>query len=209
MASLGLQILGVSLAVLGWIGNILICMLPMWKVSAFIGNNIVVAQTIWEGLWMNCVVQSTGQMQCKMYESLLALPPELQAARAMIVIAILLSLFGVLLSVVGGKCTTCIDDKGAKARVAISAGIFFILSGLLCMVIVSFFAHSVIKDFYDPLVPVSHRRELGPCLYLGWGASGLLLVGGALLSCQCPPREDRYNGPKYSPKATSPAKEFV
>uniref|UniRef100_A0A3B4UZR3 Claudin n=1 Tax=Seriola dumerili TaxID=41447 RepID=A0A3B4UZR3_SERDU len=106
MASLGLQILGVGLAVLGWIGNILICMLPLWKVSAFIGNNIVVAQSIWEGLWMTCVVQSTGQMQCKVYDSLLALPPDLQAARAMVVIAILFSLFGLLLSVVGGKCTT-------------------------------------------------------------------------------------------------------
>uniref|UniRef100_A0A8D2ZGT3 Claudin n=1 Tax=Scophthalmus maximus TaxID=52904 RepID=A0A8D2ZGT3_SCOMX len=131
MASLGLQILGIGLAVLGWIGNILICMLPLWKVSAFIGNNIVVAQTIWEGLWMTCVVQSTGQMQCKVYDSLLALPPDLQAARAMVVIAILFSLFGLLLSVVGGKCTTCVGDKAAKARVAISAGVFFLLSGAL------------------------------------------------------------------------------
>uniref|UniRef100_A0A3P9NWG2 Claudin n=1 Tax=Poecilia reticulata TaxID=8081 RepID=A0A3P9NWG2_POERE len=111
MASLGLQILGVALAVIGWLGNILICALPLWRVSAFIGNNIVVAQSIWEGLWMSCVVQSTGQMQCKVYDSLLALPPDLQAARAMIVISILFSFFGLLLSVVGGKCTTCIEDE--------------------------------------------------------------------------------------------------
>ncbi|XP_022594455.1 claudin-4-like [Seriola lalandi dorsalis] len=210
MASLGLQILGVGLAVLGWIGNILICMLPLWKVSAFIGNNIVVAQSIWEGLWMTCVVQSTGQMQCKVYDSLLALPPDLQAARAMVVIAILFSLFGLLLSVVGGKCTTCIGDKAAKARVAISAGVFFILSGALCLVTVSLPANTIIKDFYNPLVPDAQRRELGACLYVGWGASGLLLIGGALLCCQCPSGRDRYNGPKYSPpKSTTPGKEFV
>ncbi|KAK2828232.1 hypothetical protein Q5P01_019266 [Channa striata] len=181
MASLGLQILGIGLAVLGWIGNILICMLPMWKVSAFIGNNIVVAQSIWEGLWMTCVVQSTGQMQCKVYDSLLALPPDLQAARAMVVIGILFSLFGLLLSVVGGKCTTCIGDKAAKARVAISAGLFFVLSGALCLVTVSLPANTIIKDFYNPLLPDAQRRELGACLYVGWGASGLLLIGGALL----------------------------
>ncbi|XP_074468367.1 claudin-4-like isoform X2 [Sebastes fasciatus] len=161
MASLGLQILGVGLAVLGWIGNILICMLPLWKVSAFIGNNIVVAQTMWEGLWMTCVVQSTGQMQCKVYDSLLALPPDLQAARAMVVIAILFSLFGLLLSVVGGKCTTCVGDKVAKARVAISAGVFFVLSGALCLVTVSLPANTIIKDFYNPMVPDAQRRELG------------------------------------------------
>ncbi|CAI5643233.1 unnamed protein product [Oreochromis niloticus] len=210
MASLGLQILGVGLAVLGWIGNLLICMLPLWKVSAFIGNNIVVAQTIWEGLWMSCVVQSTGQMQCKVYDSLLALPPDLQAARAMIVISILFSLFGLLLSVVGGKCTTCVGDKMAKARVAISAGFFFILSGALCLVTVSLPANTIIKDFYNPMVPDAQRRELGACLYVGWGAAGLLLIGGSLLCCQCPSGDDRYSGPKYSPpKSTTPGKEFV
>uniref|UniRef100_H2LCK7 Claudin n=1 Tax=Oryzias latipes TaxID=8090 RepID=H2LCK7_ORYLA len=160
MASLGLQILGVALAVFGWLGNIFICMLPMWKVSAFIGNNIVVAQTIWEGLWMSCVVQSTGQMQCKVYDSLLSLPPDLQAARAMVVIAILLSLFGLLLSVVGGKCTTCIEDETAKARVAVSAGVFFILSGALCLITVSLPANTIIKDFYNPMIQDAQRREL-------------------------------------------------
>ncbi|XP_059207616.1 claudin-like protein ZF-A89 [Centropristis striata] len=210
MASLGLQILGVGLAVLGWIGTILICMLPLWKVSAFIGNNIVVAQAIWEGLWMSCVVQSTGQMQCKMHDSLLGLPPDLQAARAMVVISILFSLFGLLLSVVGAKCTTCVGDKATKARVAISGGVFFLLSGALCLVTVSLPANTIIKDFYNPLVPDAQRRELGACLYVGWGASGLLLIGGALLCCQCPSREGRYNGAKYSaPKSTTPGKEFV
>ncbi|CAL8266279.1 unnamed protein product [Merluccius merluccius] len=210
MASLGLQILGVGLAVLGWLGNIVVCVLPMWKVSAFVGNNIVTAQTTWEGLWMSCVVQSTGQMQCKIYDSLLALPADLQAARAMVVIAILLSLLAILLSVVGGECTTCVGDAGAKARVAIAAGVCFVLSGALCLVTVCWPANTIVKDFYNPMVPDSQRRELGACLYVGWGASGLLLVGGALLCCQCPSREDRYSGGKYTPpKSTIPGKEFV
>uniref|UniRef100_H3BZT9 Claudin n=1 Tax=Tetraodon nigroviridis TaxID=99883 RepID=H3BZT9_TETNG len=183
MASLGLQILGVGLAVLGWIGNILICMLPLWKVSAFIGNNIVVAQTIWEGLWMTCVVQSTGQMQCKVYDSLLALPPDLQAARAMVVIAILFSLFGLLLSVVGGKCTRFMDEEeeGAKAKVMIIAGIFFILSGILVLIPVSWTANVIIQDFYNPIICRSQRREIGAALYIGWATAALLLIGGAML----------------------------
>ncbi|TNN48292.1 Claudin-6 [Liparis tanakae] len=138
------------------------------------------------------------QMQCKVYDSLLALPSDLQAARAMVVIAILFSLFGLLLSVVGGKCTTCVGDKVTKGRVAISAGVFFMLSGALCLVTVSLPANTIIKDFYNPLVPDSQRRELGACLYVGWGASGLLLIGGALLCCQCPSGGDRYNGANRS-----------
>uniref|UniRef100_A0A4W5JWF7 Claudin n=1 Tax=Hucho hucho TaxID=62062 RepID=A0A4W5JWF7_9TELE len=99
MASAGLQILGISMAIIGWIGDIIICALPMWKVTAFIGNNIVTAQIFWEGLWMNCVIQSTGQMQCKVYDSMLALPQDLQAARALVVISILVAVIGLPLMV--------------------------------------------------------------------------------------------------------------
>ncbi|KAB0394262.1 hypothetical protein E2I00_007176 [Balaenoptera physalus] len=131
MASMGLQVMGIALAVLGWLGAILSCALPMWRVTAFIGSNIVTSQTIWEGLWMNCVVQSTGQMQCKVYDSLLALPQDLQAARALIVVCIILAVLGVLLSVVGGKCTNCVEDESAKAKTMIVAGVVFLLAGLL------------------------------------------------------------------------------
>ena len=68
MATMTMQLGGLVLAVLGWLGSILTCALPMWKVTAFIGYNIVVAQVFWEGLWMNCVYESTGQMQCKVYD---------------------------------------------------------------------------------------------------------------------------------------------
>uniref|UniRef100_A0A3Q4BEC5 Claudin n=1 Tax=Mola mola TaxID=94237 RepID=A0A3Q4BEC5_MOLML len=71
------KLVGVCLAILGFLGTILICGLPMWKVTAFVGANIVTAQVFWEGLWMNCVIQSTGHSQCKAYDSLLALPQEL------------------------------------------------------------------------------------------------------------------------------------
>ncbi|KAJ3588896.1 hypothetical protein NHX12_009750 [Muraenolepis orangiensis] len=210
MASMGLQIVAVGLAVLGWLGNIIICMLPMWKVSAFVGNNIVVAQTIWEGLWMSCVVQSTGQMQCKIYDSLLALPADLQAARAMVIIGILLSMLAILLAVVGGECTTCVGHKPAKARVAVAAGVLLVFSGALCLVTVCWPANAIIKDFYNPVVPDAQRRELGACLYVGWGASGLLLIAGILLCCQCPSRGGRYAGGKSTPpRSTTPGKEFV
>uniref|UniRef100_A0A673ISK7 Claudin-4-like n=1 Tax=Sinocyclocheilus rhinocerous TaxID=307959 RepID=A0A673ISK7_9TELE len=109
MAALGLEILGVTLAVLGWIVGIVSCALPMWKVTAFIGVNIVTAQTIWEGIWMNCVVQSTGQMQCKVYDSMLALSSDLQAARALCVIAIVMGVLGLLLSIIGAKL--CVNKR--------------------------------------------------------------------------------------------------
>lgn len=206
---MGLQVLGISLAVLGWLGAILSCALPMWRVTAFIGSNIVTAQTSWEGLWMNCVVQSTGQMQCKVYDSLLALPQDLQAARALIVISILVAALGMLLSVVGGKCTNCVEDETIKAKTMIGAGMVFLLASLLVMVPVSWTAHNIIRDFYNPLVAAGQKREMGAALYIGWAASGLLLLGGALLCCNCPPRADKPFSAKYSAARSAPASNYV
>ncbi|EMP38460.1 Claudin-4 [Chelonia mydas] len=97
----------------------------MWKLMAFIGNNIMVEQIIWEGLWMNCIVQSTGQMQCKVDNSRLVLPQDLQAAHALVVISVLLSLLALLVSVVGTKCTNCMEDEGSKARIMIVSRAIF------------------------------------------------------------------------------------
>lgn len=206
---MGLQVLGIALAVLGWLGAILSCALPMWRVSAFIGSNIVTAQTNWEGLWMNCVVQSTGQMQCKVYDSLLALPQDLQAARALMVVCIIVAALGMLLSVVGGKCTNCLEDEATKAKTMIVAGVVFLVAGLLVMVPVSWTANNVIRDFYNPLVASGQKREMGASLYIGWAASGLLLLGGALLCCTCPPRADKPYSAKYSAARSAATSNYV
>ncbi|XP_010866188.2 claudin-like protein ZF-A89 [Esox lucius] len=198
MSSAGLQVLGISLAIIGWIGDIVICALPMWKVTAFMGSNIVTAQTFWEGLWMNCVIQSTGQMQCKVYDSMLALPRDLQVARALVVISILVAVIGILLSVAGGKCTNCIEDQATKAKVAIISGVFFIVAGVLCLIPVSWSANTVIRDFYDPLLTDAQRREIGASLFIGWGSAVLLLLGGSLLCCHCTKRKDNGYSAKYS-----------
>ncbi|XP_029374511.1 claudin-4-like [Echeneis naucrates] len=198
MVSTGKQILGMVLAVIGFLGTILICALPMWKVTAFIGANIITAQVIWEGLWMNCVMQSTGQMQCKVYDSLLALPQDLQAARALVVIAIIVGAFGILLSVVGGKCTNCVEDQREKCKVAIAAGIMFLIAGLMVLIPVCWIANTIIRDFYNPVLINAQRRELGAALYMGWGTAALLFLGGSLLCSSCPPRDENSYDVKYS-----------
>ncbi|XP_072558375.1 claudin-4-like [Paramormyrops kingsleyae] len=210
MASMGKEILGLALAIIGFLGVIIVCALPMWKVTAFIGANIVTAQIIWEGLWMNCVTQSTGQMQCKVYDSMLALPQDLQAARALVVIAIIVAFFAILLAVVGGQCTNCIEDEASKAKVTIGSGIAFIIAGVLCLIPVCWSANTIIRDFYNPLLTEAQRRELGASLYIGWGAAGLLILGGGLLCTTCPPKEDKGYNVKYSqPRSTANSKAYV
>ncbi|KAF6718191.1 Claudin-4 [Oryzias melastigma] len=188
MSSAGVEILGMILAVAGWLGVMVACGLPMWRVTAYIGQNIVISQVIWEGLWMNCSVQSTGQMHCKVHESMLGLAVDLQAARALVIVSMVLSIVGIGLSVAGAKCTNCSGDESRKPRLVAAAGVTFVVAGLLMLVAVSWTAHAIVLGFYDPLLEETAKREFGNALYFGWAASCLLIVGGALLCCSCPSR---------------------
>ncbi|KAL3991447.1 collagen type III alpha [Sarotherodon galilaeus] len=187
MVSAGFQMLGTALCIIGWIGVIVICALPQWRVSAFIGQNI-----------------STGQMQCKVYDSMLALSSDLQAARALTIIAILLGIIGILLAMAGGKCTNCVEDEGSKSKIGIASGVVFIIAGVLCLVPVCWTANTVIQEFYNPMYNASQKRELGASLFIGWGAGGLLIIGGAFLCANCPPK-DNYSAKYSAPRSSAPA----
>ncbi|XP_028277929.1 claudin-4-like [Parambassis ranga] len=142
MASMGMQLLASALCLLGYVGVIISCIMPMWRVTAFVGSTIVTAQIIWEGIWMSCAVESTGHMQCKVYDSLLALGTDLQATRAFIVLAIIVGGVGLILAFVGGKCTrsvvrgfysTTVDaqkrELGASLCIGWGASILLCLGG--------------------------------------------------------------------------------
>ncbi|XP_061733484.1 claudin-4-like [Nerophis ophidion] len=220
MVSLGMQMAGCVLALFGWIGVLIVCGSPMWRVTAFIGSNIITSQTIWEGLWMTCVVQSTGQMQCKVYDSMLALTTDLQAARALVMVSILVGVVGLLVAFASGKCTSFISDERAKARASVAGGVLLIISGLLCIIPVSWTASIIIRDFYNPSLVDAQRRELGSSLYIGWGAGGLLLLAGALLCASCVPKRNeatdyplnrsmREYSPPYSMGSYTPTKTYI
>lgn len=80
MANSGFQLLGYFLALGGWIGIISTTMLPQWKVSSYSGDAIIMAVGLYEGLWMSCASQSTGQVQCKLFDSLLSLDSKYDGA---------------------------------------------------------------------------------------------------------------------------------
>ncbi|KAF7206072.1 claudin-7-B [Nothobranchius furzeri] len=187
MANSGLQMLGFALALLGAIALIVGTILPQWKMSAFIGSNIITAVSMYEGLWMTCAFQSTGQMQCKVYDSILQLNSALQATRALMVVSIIVSLAGMGVASMGMKCTTCGgDDKTRKARIALTGGIIILVGALASLIACGWYTNDIVRAFYDPFTPVNTKYEFGAAIFIAWAGAFLTLVGGCMLSHSCP-----------------------
>ncbi|XP_069623738.1 claudin-7 [Ranitomeya imitator] len=215
MANSGLQILGFMMALLGWIGLVAATIMPQWRMSSYAGDNIITAIAVYQGLWMSCAMQSTGQIQCKVYDSMLQLDAALQATRALMVVSIVVGIFGLAVSATGMKCTKCGgDDKVKKARIAMTGGFVFLLAGLAALIACSWYGNQIIRDFYNPLTPINTKYEFGAGVFLGWAGSLLVILGGALLSCSCP-RKNNYGNRGYPKggggrtKAPSSGKDYV
>ncbi|CAM2104309.1 claudin-19 isoform X1 [Caretta caretta] len=198
MANAGLQLLGYFLALGGWVGTICSAALPQWKQSSYAGDAIITAVGLCEGLWMSCASQSTGQVQCKLHDSLLSLGVHLQTSRALMVVSILLGFVGVIVSVVGMKCTKVGDENPViKSRIAVAGGILFLIAGLCTLTAVSWYATQVTYEFFNPKTPVNARYEFGSALFVGWAAASLTMLGGSFLCCSCPTPPEEKRGQQY------------
>ncbi|XP_058236738.1 claudin-4 [Hemibagrus wyckioides] len=181
MPTTGLQVLGIVVSIAGWVGGALVCAAPFWRVSAFVGDELVVYEVLWEGLWMTCLSQP-GKLQCKVYDSALALTGSTQFCRVMVILSLLCGLFALPLGVIGMKCTHCLEGAhDTKSRLVRIAGGIFMVAGVAFFLPVFWTTFSVIRDFYDLKVAPPLKRELGPALYLGGGVAFMMLAGGVML----------------------------
>lgn len=177
-----LEIIALVLGFIGLFGAVTTTALPTWKVSAFIGANLVVMEDLWEGLWMNCWRQENIKMQCKVYDSLLILAPELQAARGLMVVSIIIVFISLLITGSGIQQSNCCGDNTRGKNITLAlGGIFFLLSCLITLIPVCWVGFTVINRFYNPLITDGQKRELGSALFIGWATSGVLLVTGILI----------------------------
>ncbi|XP_015277878.1 PREDICTED: claudin-14 [Gekko japonicus] len=185
MAGMAIQLLGFFLSLLGLAGTITATILPHWWKTAHVGTNIITAVAYMKGLWMECVWHSTGIYQCQLHRSPLALPHDLQAARALMVISCVLSVLACVVSAIGMKCTRCAKGSSAKNVIAILGGILFVLAGLTCLIPISWSTSDVVTDFYNPMLPNGMKYEIGQALYIGFASASLNIIGGAILCASC------------------------
>lgn len=193
-----LEILALVLGAIGLVGTIAVTVLPMWKVTAFIGPNLIVMEAQWEGLWMACIRQADISMQCKVYDSLLILPGDIQAARGLMCVSIVLAFLAVLVSVCGMRGTDWYQhDSRGKNVILLVGGCLFVAAGLATLIPVSWSTYTIVRDFYNPLVLESLKREIGQALYVGFATFLVLLVAGVMLLCRYAPRQgkDEDDGP--------------
>ncbi|XP_061753825.1 claudin-7-B [Nerophis ophidion] len=208
MANSGLQMLGFVLSLLGLIGLIVGTILPQWKMSSYAGDSIITAIAMYEGLWMSCAFQSTGQIQCKVYDSILQLNSALQATRALMIVSIIVTLVGLGAACMGMKCTNCGgDDKVRKSRIAMTGGIILLIGALCSIVACSWYAHDIIRAFYDPFTPVNTKYEFGAAVFIAWAGAFLVLIGGGMLAASCPREKSTPKYPISRPPSSS--KEYV
>ncbi|XP_034459325.1 claudin-17-like [Hippoglossus hippoglossus] len=194
-----LEILALVLGFMGLFGTVTITALPTWRVSAFIGANIIVMEDLWEGLWMDCMRQAGIRMQCKVYESMLILPPELQAARALMCLSIVLVVIALIITGCGTRVFTCCGDnlKSKNTTLAIG-GCLYLLSFLTTIIPVSWVGLTVISNFYDPLVMEGRKRELGSALFIGWATCGILLITGIIILVSYSKHQAKDEDPYYT-----------
>lgn len=204
MGKIGKETAGQIISFIGLVGVAVTCGVPMWRVTSFIGANIVTGQIIWDGLWMRCVMQSTGQMQCRLNESVLSLSRDLQAARALVIISLVFGFIGFMITFIGAKCTSCLKTEQSGSKVVIIGGCLVITAAVLVLIPVCWSAAITIIDFQDPLTIETQRREIGASIYIGWASAALLLIGGIILTTSCPPQKP-YGYPAYPPAQLYPA----
>ncbi|XP_034565831.1 claudin-19-like [Notolabrus celidotus] len=176
MASSGLQLLGFFLSLVGLAATVAATLMVEWKKQSQ-GKT----HRIYEGLWMSC--SGNERTTCELHQSLLKLPTEVQATRAVMLLSILLSAVALLVSTVGMKCTHFMDEKpDGKSTTAMTGGILFIIAGLLTVVITSWYVSKIVSTFQ-----VSHRLEsfeFGKAVFVSWAGGLLTIAGGAFLGCR-------------------------
>ncbi|XP_016849549.1 putative claudin-24 [Anolis carolinensis] len=182
MSRTTLQLAGILLCLLGWVLSCLTTYLPLWKSLNLELNEL----EIWTmGLWQACVFQEEGGMQCKEFDSFLALPPELKISRILMFTSDGLGLSGLLLSGLGLDCLKIGEQQQRlKRRFLFLGGIIFWVSGVTAIVPVSWVAHTTVQEFWDESIPdIVPRWDFGEALFVGWFAGFCLVLGGSLLIC--------------------------
>ncbi|CAI5643245.1 claudin-4-like [Oreochromis niloticus] len=177
------HLLGLALAIVSFVGTIVICALPQWRIEKiFWESSNVAPQVFIEGLWKVCGPYS-AHTECKEYEEpFVSISQDLEVARALIVIAIIVGVIGILLGAAGSKFINFVPDERKRSKIAMASGVVCIIAGIFVLIPISWttITTTTIQNNFNNFLPHG-TLELGASLYIGWITTALLFLGGGLL----------------------------
>lgn len=183
-----LELLGMLVYIGAWLCALATTILPQWLTMS---TALLPIESFELGLWETCVVQDVGGMECRSYDSLLGLSSDLKLARILMCASLAVGMLGILVTIPGlYLVNSCKEHDGCRSKrtLTITGGVLGMVSGVLCLIPVSYMAHLAVIHFFDEKVPdVVPRWEFGDALFCGWAAGFLLIVAGLLIvtSCLC------------------------
>ncbi|XP_056460259.1 putative claudin-24 [Gadus chalcogrammus] len=183
------ELLAVCLWLGGWLCALASTILPHWLSMS---TELLAIESYQLGLWETCVVQDIGGMECRSYDSLLGLAHDMKLGRVLMCASLATGMLGLLVTIPGMQMVnSCRDGDGggggsgggqAKRTLVMLGGVLAVLSGILCLIPVSYVAHLAVLRFFDEALPdVVPRWEFGDALFCGWAAGFLLCAAGVLL----------------------------
>ncbi|XP_041822596.1 putative claudin-24 [Chelmon rostratus] len=189
-----LELSGVFFSVGAWLCSLATTLMSTWLT---LSTNLLPTESYELGLWETCVVQDLGTLECRPYDGLLGLPPDIKLARILMCAALGTGLLGLLLAIPGmhvvNSCHGSLEDLQCKRAMKMAGGALGLVAGILVLIPISYTAHLTVIRFFDESVPeVVPRWEFGDALFCGWTAGVLHLVAGTLLltSCLCLQKEN-------------------
>ncbi|CAI5643250.1 unnamed protein product [Oreochromis niloticus] len=164
------EIPGMAISIKGFIASIGICFYPYWIIKPSTTGKV-----IFMSLWKMC--EGIELKQCTEYENT---PPYLHLARALVIIAIIFGVFGILLAIAGQFKSGPEERQNKKMTVA--SGVAFLIAGI-CMMLSVWWIVKNIEGNSDnpPQLPESEKMVKGFGIYFASVTAGLLFLGGITL----------------------------
>uniref|UniRef100_A0A3B4XV53 Claudin n=1 Tax=Seriola lalandi dorsalis TaxID=1841481 RepID=A0A3B4XV53_SERLL len=190
MAPSVLQNGGFILGLIGAAALIAATAMNKWSVKDRQGE-VVTSVYTYKGLWQDCETASSGFTECRPLYGILGFSGAFQAVRALMIVGVVLSVLGAVIAVFSLTCLTMNSmEDTTKAKMSLTAGIMFIISGVCGIAGASMYANQIVASYR--LSTYSNYRggmmqeglgyTFGPALFIAWIGGGVLLIGGVLKS---------------------------
>ncbi|XP_010875037.1 putative claudin-24 [Esox lucius] len=164
----------------GLVTTLVTTFIPLWKT---LNSDLNEVENWYSGLWHTCIFTEEVGIQCKAFESLMALPVDLLVSRVLMLVSVGTGALAVVVAFPGLEGVELGPGmwQRMKRGLLIVSGVLSWVSGLTTLAPVSLVAYTTVVEFWDENLPdVVPRWEFGEAMFSGWFSGLFLVIGGSL-----------------------------